>query len=61
MSLGAIDWFFHRAFANVFVFSDKQGEDRPKSPSAAANVDLVPLETPQQEVEKAVGESTGIA
>ena len=42
-------------------FSDKQSEDRPKSPSAVANVDLVPLETPQQEVEKAVGESTAVA
>ena len=57
-----IDWLFCRAFADVFcAFSDKQSEDRPKSPSAVANVDLVPLETPQQEVEKAVGESTGIA
>ena len=42
-------------------FSDKQSEDRPKSPSAVANVDLVPLETPQHEVEKAVGESTAVA
>ena len=47
MSIGAIDWFFHRAFANVFVFSDKQGEDRPKSPSAAANVGLFTLGVPQ--------------
>ena len=41
-------------------FSDKQTEDQPKSPSAAANVDLIPLETPQQEAEKLVGESTGV-
>jgi len=42
-------------------FSDKQAEDRPKSPSATANVDLVLLETPQQEVEKPVEESTAVA
>ena len=40
--------------------SDKQAEDQPKSPSAAANVDLVPLETPQQ-VEKVVVESADVA
>ena len=57
----AIDWFLLRAFANVFVLSDKQSEDRPKSPSAAANVGLVTLEVSQQEVEKPVGESAGIA
>ena len=57
----AIDWFLCRAFANVFVLSDKQGEDRPKSPSAAANVGLVTLGVPQQEVEKPVGESAGVA
>ena len=39
----------------------EQAEDQPKSPSAAANVDLIPLEMPQQEVEKPVGESTAIA
>ena len=42
-------------------FSDKQNEDQPKSPSAAANVDLIPLETPRQEVEKSVGEKTAVA
>ena len=53
-----IDWLFCRAFANVFhAFSDKQSEDRPKSPSAAANVDLVLREVPQQEVES----STSVA
>ena len=47
-----IDWLFRRAFADVFcAFSDKQSEDRPKSPSAAANVDLGLWEVPQQEVE----------
>ena len=56
----AIDWFLHRAFANVFVLLDKQGEDRPKSPSAAANAGLVTLGVPQQEVEKLIGESTGV-
>ena len=40
--------------------SDKQAEDQPKSPSAAANVDLVPMEMPQQ-VEKVVVESAGVA
>ena len=53
-----IDWFLRRAFANVFVLSDKQGKDRPKSPSVAANVGLVMLGVPQQEVEKPVGESS---
>ena len=42
-------------------FSDKQNEDQPKSPSAAANVDLMLRETPQQEAEKSVGESTAVA
>ena len=41
-------------------FSDKPAEDQPKSP-AAAKVDLVPLESSQQEVEKPIGESTAIA
>ena len=61
MSLVAIDWFLRLSFANVFVLSDKQGEDWPKSPSAAANVGLVTLGVPQQEVEKPVGESVGVA
>ena len=56
--LDLIDWLFRRAFADVFcAFSDKQSEDRPKSPSAAANVDLVLREVPQQEVES----STSVA
>ena len=38
--------------------SDKQSEDRPRSPSAAAQVSL---EAPQHEVEKTVGESTVVA
>ena len=42
-------------------FLDKQVGDQPKSPPFAANVDLIPLETPQQEEEKPVGESTAIA
>ena len=47
-----IDWLFCRAFADVFcAFSDKQSEDQAKSPLAAANVDLVLREVPQQEVE----------
>ena len=41
-------------------FSDKLAEDQPKS-HATAKVDLVPLESSQQEVEKPVGESTAIA
>ena len=41
-------------------FSDKLAEDQPKSP-ATAKVDLVPLESSQQEVEKPVGESTAVA
>jgi len=56
--LDLIDWLFRRAFADVFcAFSDKQSEDRAKSPSAAANVDLVLREVPQQEVES----STSVA
>ena len=41
-------------------FSDKLAEDQPKS-HATAKVDLVLLETPQQEVEKPVEESTAVA
>ena len=56
--LDLIDWLFRRAFADVLcAFLDKQSEDRPKSPSAAANVDLVLREVPQQEVES----STSVA
>ena len=56
--LDLIDWLFRRAFADVFcAFSDKQSEDRLKSPSSAANVDLVLWEVSQQEVES----STSVA
>ena len=41
-------------------FSDKSSEDQPKSPTAA-KVDMVPLGSSQQEVERPVGESTAIA
>ena len=44
-----------------YCFLDKQTEDHPKSPSATANVNLVLLETPQQEVEKSVEGSTAVA
>ncbi|XP_039834443.1 uncharacterized protein LOC120695212 [Panicum virgatum] len=37
---------------------EKQTGDQPKSPAAAANVDLILLETPRQEVEKPDKEST---
>ena len=37
-------------------FSDKQTEDRPKSP-AASNVDLIPQEMPLQQAEKLTEES----
>ena len=42
-------------------FSDKQNGDRPKSPLPAANVDPIPLESLQQEVEKPVEGSTAVA
>ena len=42
-------------------FSDKQNGDRPKSPLPAANVDPIPLESLQQEVEKPVEGSTTVA
>ena len=42
-------------------FSSKQTEDQLKGPAAAANVDLIPLETPRQEVEKSVEASTAVA
>ena len=42
-------------------FSDKQNEDQPKSPSAAANVDLVLHETPLQEVQKSIEGLTAMA
>ena len=42
-------------------FSDKPTGDRPKSPPPAANVDPIPLESLQQEVEKPVEGSTTVA
>jgi len=45
----------------LLYFSDKRAEDQPKSPVAAANVDLIPLETPRQEVDKSVEGSTTVA
>ena len=33
-------------------FLDKRADDRPKSPAAASEVERVPQETPQREVEK---------
>ena len=57
----ADDWFFCRALLMSLYFSDKQTGDRPKSPPLAANVDLVPLEPSQQEVEKPVEGSTAVA
>jgi len=41
-------------------FFYKQTGDQSKSPPSAANVDLIPLETPWQEAEKPVGESTAV-
>ena len=56
--LDVVDLLLRQASADVFgAFSDKQSEDQPKSPSAAANVDLVLREVPQQEVES----STSVA
>jgi len=45
----------------VLYLSDKQAEDQPKSPVAISNVDLIPLETPHQEVEKLVKGATAVA
>ena len=44
----------------ILCLSDKQAEDQPKSPAAASNVDLIPLETPRPEAEKPVGGSTAV-
>ena len=41
--------------------SDKQAEDQPKSPAAAGDVDLIPLDVPRQEMEKLVEGSTVVA
>ena len=57
----ADDWFFCRALLMSLYFSDKQTGDRPKSPLPAANVDPIPLESLQQEVEKPVEGSTTVA
>ena len=56
-----IDWFFVVPLLIFLYFSEKQTEDQPRSPLAAANVNLVLLETPQQEVEKSVEGSTAVA
>ena len=45
-----VDLFFCPAFANFLDFADTRTEDRPKSPTAASNVDKIPRETPRQEV-----------
>ena len=49
-----IDWFSVVLLLIFLCFSSKQTEDQLKGPAAAANVDLIPLETPQQEAEKRV-------
>ena len=41
-------------------FSDKQAEDRPKSPAAASNVDLFPQETSRREAEKPIKGSIAV-
>ena len=56
-----MDWFCVMLLLIFLCFSDKQAEDQLKSSVAAANVDLIPLETPQQEVERPVEESTAVA
>ena len=56
-----MDWFCVMLLLIFLCFSDKQAEDQLKSPAAAANVDLIPLETPRQEVEKSVEASTAVA
>ena len=45
----------------LLYFSDKQAEDPPKSPAAAGNVDLIPLDVARQGVEKRVEGSTAVA
>ena len=45
---------------SLVPFSDKQAEDQPKSPTTASNVDLIPQETPQQEVGKPTEESAAV-
>ena len=59
--LDVIDWFFIELLLMSLYFPDKQAEDQPKSPSVATKVDLILLETPQQEAEKPVGESAVVA
>ena len=56
-----IDLFSVVPLLIFLYFPEKQTEDQPKSPMAAANVDLILLETPQPEVEKPVEESTAVA
>ena len=45
----------------LLYVSDKQAEDQPKSPAAAGDVDLIPLDVPRQEMEKLVEGSTAVA
>ena len=45
----------------LLYVSDKQAEDQPKSPAAAGDVDLIPLDVPWQETEKLVEGSTAVA
>ena len=42
-------------------FLVKQADDSPKSPAAAGNIGLTPLDVPRQEVEKPVEGSTAVA
>ena len=59
--LDVINWFFVELLLMSLYFPDKHAEDQPKSPSVATKVDLILLETPQQEAEKPVGESAVVA
>jgi hypothetical protein len=56
-----INWFSVMLLLILLYFSDKQADDQSRSPGVVANVDLVPLEMPQQEVEKSVEGSTAVA
>ena len=42
-----INWFSVMLLLILLYFSDKQADDQSRSPGVVANVDLVPLETPQ--------------
>ena len=61
-----MSWCVRLVFLSSLVdvsvsFLDKQAADPPKSPVAASNVDLIPLDVPRQEVEKPVEGSTVVA